>query len=116
MHELSIVQSIVETAAEAAAAANATHVSKVYLRLGVLSGAVKDSLLFCYSFSTPGTLLEGSSLEIEELPVKIFCAPCNQVQDLPDIQRFRCPVCGTPSGDLRQGKELEVGSIECEVP
>lgn len=116
MHELSIAQSIVETASEAAENAHATRVHKVNLRLGVLSGAVKDSLLFCYSFSTYGTILEGSILEIEELPVKIYCAACQEIRELPDVQRFRCPVCGAPSGDLRQGKELEIGSLEIDVP
>ncbi|HVO97707.1 MAG TPA: hydrogenase maturation nickel metallochaperone HypA [Bryobacteraceae bacterium] len=116
MHELSIVQSIVETAVDAATQASASRVSKVYLRLGVLSGAVKESLQFCYSIGTLDTILEGSSLEIEELPVKIYCAKCREVRELPDIQRFRCPVCNTPSGDVRQGKELEIGSLEVDLP
>jgi hydrogenase nickel incorporation protein HypA/HybF len=116
MHELSIVQSIVDTAVNSARQANARRVLKVHLRLGALSGVVKDSLLFCYSFSTRDTILEGSSLEIEELPVIIHCSPCNEGRVLPDIQQFRCPVCNTPSGDVRQGKELEIGALEIEVP
>jgi len=115
MHELSIVHSIVETATESARNANAYRVLKVHLRLGALSGIVKDSLQFCYGFSTRDTLLEGSSLEIEDLPVVIFCPTCDEVRQLPDIQRFRCPVCDTPSGDVRQGKELEIGALEVEV-
>lgn len=116
MHELSIVNSIVENATESARDANAVRVLKVHLRLGVLSGVVKDALLFCYDMSTRDTILEGSSLEIEEVPVVIHCAACKEDRELPDIQRFRCPVCDTPSGDVRQGKELEIGSLEVEVP
>jgi len=116
MHELSIVHSIVETAEASARQANALRVLKVNLRVGVLSGVVKDSLLFCYEFSTQDTMLEGSSLEIEVLPVIIHCSQCQEDRELPDIQRFRCPVCDTPSGDLRQGRELEIGSLEVEFP
>jgi hydrogenase nickel incorporation protein HypA/HybF len=116
MHELSIAHSIVETASESARQANAFRVVKVHLRLGALSGIAKDSLQFCYDVSTRDTLLEGSSLEIEDLPVIIHCAICKEDRPLPNIQFFRCPVCGTPSGDLRQGKELEIGSLEIEVP
>jgi hydrogenase nickel incorporation protein HypA/HybF len=114
MHELSIVSSIVDTVTESALKANASRVTKVRLRLGALSGIVKDSLLFCYDFSTRDTLLEGSSLEIEILPVIIHCSNCQEDRVLPNIQRFRCPVCDTPSGDVRQGKELEIGSLEVE--
>jgi Zn finger protein HypA/HybF involved in hydrogenase expression len=31
------------------------------------------------------------------------------------VQRFRCPDCDTPSGDIRRGKELEVSAIEVET-
>jgi hydrogenase nickel incorporation protein HypA/HybF len=116
MHELSIVCSIVDTATESAMRANAMRVLKVRLRVGALAGVVKDSLLFCYDFSTRDTILEGSSLEIEVLPVIIHCAECKENRELPDIQRFFCPVCGTPSGDVRQGQELEIGSLEVEFP
>lgn len=115
MHELSIVHSIVETATESARQANAYRVLKVHVRLGALSGIVKDSLLFCYGFSTRDTMLEGSRLEIEDVPVVIHCSTCKEDRELPDIQRFRCPVCNTPSGDIRQGKELEIGTLEVEV-
>jgi hydrogenase nickel incorporation protein HypA/HybF len=116
MHELSIAQSIVEVATESAVRANATRVLKVNLRLGALSGVVKDSLLFCYDLSTQDTMLEGSSLEFVELPVIIHCAQCAEDRELPGIRQFRCPVCGTPSGDVRQGQELEIGSLELEIP
>ena len=116
MHELSIVHSIVDVATESARKANASRVLKVNLRLGALSGVVEDSLLFCYEFSTRDTMLEGSSLEIEVLPVIIHCSSCAADRELPDIQHFRCPICGTPSGDVRQGKELEIGSLEVELP
>ncbi len=56
-------------------------------------------------------MLAGSKLVIEELPVVIFCESCQTEVELPDIQRFRCPRCDTPSGDIRQGRELELATI-----
>lgn len=47
MHELSIAMSIVEAAEEEAEQRN-VHVNAVHLRLGALSGVVKDTLLFSY--------------------------------------------------------------------
>jgi hydrogenase nickel incorporation protein HypA/HybF len=59
-----------------------------------------------------GTMLDGSRLVIQEVPIVIFCTSCSAERELPGVQRFRCPVCDTPSGDIRRGRELEVASIE----
>jgi len=112
MHELSIAYSLVRVATEAVQEAQIPQVSAVHLRLGVLSGVVKESLLFSYDIATENTPLAGSQLIIEELPIIIFCPTCNAEQTLPGIQSFRCPVCGQPSAQIVQGKELQIVSLE----
>ena len=104
MHELSIAYSLVELAGQSAAEAGATRVRAVHLRLGALSGVVRGALEFSYEIATEGTLLAGSRLVVNELPVRVFCPACEQEVELATIQRFRCPQCDTPSGDLRQGR------------
>ena len=112
MHELSIAHSLVELVTETARQHGAGRVRAVNLRLGALAGVVRGALEFCYGIATAQTALEGSTLDIRELPVIIHCAACDKDVELPDLAAFRCPQCGTPSGDLRQGRELEVESIE----
>ena len=112
MHELSIALQLIEIAEASARQADAQHVDTVHLRLGVLAGVVKDSLLFAYDTATAGTLLEGSRLEIEDVPLVIHCPSCQQDRELPSIQSFQCPICGTFSSDVRQGTELELVSLE----
>ena len=112
MHELSIAHSIVEVTEQAAKNAGTAQVKTVYLRLGVLAGVVKSSLLFGWELATENTLLAGSTLGIEELPVVIFCPGCQQNVTLPGTQSFRCPICDTPSAQIVQGRELEVKSLE----
>jgi len=114
MHELSIAYNLVEIASQAAQEAGASGVDVVYLRLGKLSGVEKDALLFGYDIAVKGTLLEGSRLDIEDVPVMVYCPVCDAISELPDIQLFCCPQCGTPTGDIRQGKELEIESLEIE--
>jgi hydrogenase nickel incorporation protein HypA/HybF len=117
LHELSIAQSLVTIAEEAirqqadSGVDTGGGVSEVHLRLGVLAGVVKESLLFCYDIATENSLLEGSSLVIHQLPVVVYCDRCEALVELPGIQRFRCPKCDTPSGDIRQGREMELASI-----
>ena len=49
MHELSIAMSIVDLACEEAESHGAPGVDVVYLKLGPLSGVVKEALLFSYN-------------------------------------------------------------------
>ncbi len=116
MHELSIAYSVVEIATQSAVEAGATRVKEVHVRLGALSGVVRGALEFSYEIACAGTLLEGSTLVVRELPVRIFCAVCDREVELPSVQYFCCPVCDTPSGDLRQGRELDVEAIEVDLP
>ncbi len=114
MHELSIAVTLVEIADRAAANAGLSQVTTAHLRLGQLSGVVADALLFGYDIATQGTRLEGSRLEIEEIPVVVFCSQCQTDRPLPDIQLFRCPACGGSTVVVTAGKEIELASIEGE--
>ena len=67
MHELSIALSIVEGVTEEAEQRGEAIVRAVHLRLGRLSGVVRESLLFAYEAACAGTKLEGSVLQVEEV-------------------------------------------------
>ena len=116
MHELSMAYSVVEIATQSAVEAGATRVREVHVRLGGLSGVVRGALEFSYEIACAGTLLEGSILVVKELPVVVYCGVCDREVELPSVQYFCCPVCDTPSGDLRQGRELDVAAIEVDLP
>jgi hydrogenase nickel incorporation protein HypA/HybF len=113
MHELSIAMGIVEAATDEAQR-RGVRVSAVHLRLGALSGVVKDALLFSYEVACQDTPLAGSTLIVEDVPVIVFCALCQEQRLLTSVQSFCCPECGTPTMDIRQGKELEVFALEVE--
>jgi hydrogenase nickel incorporation protein HypA/HybF len=113
MHELSIAMGIVDAALDEAKRRN-VQVSAVHLRLGALSGVVKDALLFSYEVACQDTALQGSHLIVEDVPVIVFCNKCQNSHTLPSVQLFLCPECGTPTMDIRQGKELEVFALEVE--
>jgi hypothetical protein len=61
MHELSIAMSIVEMAEEEAERRGA-HVAAVYLKLGALSGVVKEALLSSYEMACEDTPPQGLPL------------------------------------------------------
>jgi hydrogenase nickel incorporation protein HypA/HybF len=114
MHELSIAMSIVEMAQEEAERLGQVQVMAVHLRLGLLSGVVKEALLSSYDMACHATPLEGSRLLIEEIPIEVFCPKCQVPRLVNSIQWFCCPECFTPTPDVVRGKELEVTALEIQ--
>ena len=112
MHELSIAISLVEAAQEEAEKRGASGVAAVHLKLGPLSGVVKEALLFSYGLASEGTSLAGSRLFIEETPVEVFCTTCRERRPIQSLQSFCCAVCNKPATQIVQGRELEVVALE----
>jgi hydrogenase nickel incorporation protein HypA/HybF len=112
MHELSIAMSIVDLAQEEADRRGGVQIKAVHLRLGLLSGVVKDALLSSYEMACADTCLEGSHLVVVEVPVIVFCQKCNAQRPVHSTQMFCCSDCGTPTGEVVQGKELMVVGLE----
>ncbi|HET6178886.1 MAG TPA: hydrogenase maturation nickel metallochaperone HypA [Candidatus Sulfotelmatobacter sp.] len=113
MHELSIAMSIVDAALDESQR-RCVQVSAVHLRLGALSGVVKDALLFSYEMACQDTPLQGSRLIVEDIPVVVYCPRCQESRILVSVQSFACPECNQPTMDIRQGKELEVFALEVQ--
>lgn len=113
MHELSIAMSIVEIATEEGAR-HGGRVSVVHLRLGPLSGIVKDALLFSYEVACQDTPLDGSRLVIEDVPLVVYCPHCQSRRALASIQSLTCDTCGAPTPDVREGRELELVALEMD--
>lgn len=111
MHELSIAMSLIEVASEEAERSGAEVVA-VHLRLGPLSGVVKEALESAYELAREGTALGGSRLVICEMPVIAWCSTCECERRIVSIQEMSCPACGTPTPEIRGGRELEVTGLE----
>ncbi len=118
MHELSIAHGIVDAVQEhlrrARPGAPPARVTRVFVDIGALSGVVPGALAFCFDVATAGTALDGAALDVATVPVAVWCAPCAAERALPEATRFRCPTCGTPSADVRRGRELDVRAYELE--
>ncbi len=116
MHELSIAMSLVDAACEKAAELGGVRVEILNVRLGALSGVVREALEFSFELATQGTAIEGARLAIEEVPVTVHCPRCDRDLALPSIQHFRCPLCATPTPEVVGGRELELASLEVTEP
>ena len=107
MHELSIAHAVVATVIEAA---GDQRVGAVRLRVGALAGVVPDALRFAFDVATEGTVCAGATLTIDDVPATVWCEPCGTERTIVGPLRFRCPVCDTPSADVRGGRDLQIVS------
>ena len=113
MHELSVALSLID-AVEEEAQRHSGRVQAVHLKLGPLSGVVKEALLSAFEIARAGTTVEGARLVIEEAPIVIYCPRCQARQPVASMQWFCCPACDTPASEVVQGKELELVALEME--
>jgi len=114
MHELSIAMSIVEMAIEEAERQGGAQVNALHLKIGRLSGVVKEALLFSWDVACEGTALANSRLVIEEVPISVYCQDCRADRTLASIHEFYCPVCKSSSTEVVRGRELEVVALEIQ--
>jgi hydrogenase nickel incorporation protein HypA/HybF len=112
MHELSIALSLVEGACEQAERLDGVRVLALRLRLGAISGVVREALEFSFGLAAEGTAVAGARLEIEEVPLAVYCPTCREERELPGIQHLRCPACGTLTPQAVRGRELELFALE----
>jgi hydrogenase nickel incorporation protein HypA/HybF len=111
MHEFSLMQSTLDTAAQKTRAAGATRIHRLKVRVGRLSGVVPTALRFAFDGLKNESIAAGAELEIEEVPAVCWCAGCAADFETADL-KYECPRCHQPSGDLRRGLELELASLE----
>ncbi len=112
MHELSIACSLVEAVQEEMERLKVGRVEAIHLKMGRLSGVVREALESSFEIACMSTPLEGTRLVVEEVPVLIDCLPCGQSREIVSLQHFRCVVCGAPGGEVVQGRELQVAALE----
>lgn len=111
MHEVSVMQSALDTALTLAQQEGAKTIQRVTLRVGELSGVVPDALRFAFDVVTRDTMAEGAELKIEEVPAACYCAACRREFAFADAGCC-CPDCGRISRDIRRGRELSLAWME----
>ncbi len=111
MHEISIMQSTLELAEQRARTEGGTAITRICLRVGLVSGVVPESLEFAFDVLKQGTMAGEASLEIERVPGEFRCSKCSHTVLL-DRLRFDCPDCGGMLTLGNRGADLELASLE----
>lgn len=109
MHELSLLAGVVEAVNDVA---GTKPVSAVGLRVGARSGVVVDALEAAWPIAIAGTQCHAARLEIDALPATVWCPACQKEQVIDEFFALVCPVCKTPTADLRQGREFAISWVD----
>lgn len=115
MHELGIMTSVMDAVEKSAHQAGATRVLKVSLSIGEMTEAIEDSLRFAWEVLTEGTDAADAELSINMVRPKSKCYDCGAEFEH-DRFHMACPECGSYATELIAGRELQIDSIEVDIP
>jgi hydrogenase nickel incorporation protein HypA/HybF len=113
MHELAITQSLVKIALSKAEEAGALRIRKINLKIGRLTGYVPEAVEMNFEMMVPGTRAEGAVLDIQWVPIRCRCRDCG-AEFRSDQLDLTCPECGQLSGQVIDGREMFIDSIEID--
>ncbi len=102
MHELGMVQSMIDVALDYADKNQARKITAFNIEISQTADESEESLLFYFELLSRGTLAEGAHVDLSRVPAQARCADCGNEFAL-DISAPACPRCaGTnvkPIGD-----------------
>lgn len=108
MHELAIVQQVVDLVVERS---EQRPVLRLVLEIGRLSLVLPDAVRFCFDLATSGTVLEGAVLEIVTADGRARCRACRR-ELVVDRPVARCS-CGRFDLEWLAGTSVRI--VEMEV-
>jgi hydrogenase nickel incorporation protein HypA/HybF len=109
VHELSICGSIAEIVTRRA---SGRPVDTIHIRVGQLRQVVPDTLVYCWNVASADTPLDGSRLELENIPARIKCRSCEAVSDLGEYPIMLCDACDGADVEVISGQEFIVTALE----
>lgn len=110
MHELSIIQSIVEIAEEQVRSREASKVDEIELEIGQLAGVEWSALDFAWEVGVQHSVLAEAQRIIYKIKGEAKCAECGTAFEMQNLYD-NCPRCQSYFNTILKGKELRVKAL-----
>ena len=110
MHEMSLAGGILRVVEDTAAREQFRRVSRLTIEAGALAGVEVRSLRFALEAMSPGTVLDGAAIEIDEPAGTAWCMPCGRSVAITS-RADACPHCGGWQLTPTSGTELKVREL-----
>ena len=113
MHEYSIVQSLIESCEEHVKSNNAKKVTKVVVKIGVMSGVEPHLLKEAFDMFKEDTVCGTCEFIMNIQKVKIECRSCFVTSEL-DKNEYCCPKCESIDIKIIDGEDMFLMQLELE--
>ena len=111
MHEVSLIKNIFSTLEEEFPKEELDKISTIHLKLGKLSNAEPVLMQNAFKAVTESeNRFTKVTLEIEVIPIKVFCDECNQYSIIENYS-FKCRYCGKQNNNITEGDELLISKV-----
>ena len=113
MHEYSIVQSLLDSCEEHARKNEASKVTKVVVKIGVMSGVEPDLLKTAFDTFKEETICSNAEFILNIQPIIILCHKC-KVESTLKNREYCCPKCESVELEILDGEEMYLMQLELE--
>lgn len=113
MHEYSVVQALLAQCEEHAEANEATRITKIVVKIGVMSGIEPHLLEIAFNTFKETTVCDGADFVMNIQPLTIECQTCKTVSELEKIH-YCCPQCESIDVKVVDGEDMFLMSLEME--
>ena len=115
MHEISLVEGLLQQLKELAEENNGSRIISITMEIGPLCGVVVDAFLFGFEvLSSEDALFKDAKMIINVPEVDYTCTGCNHVQRTNGPKPSHCPKCDDPILISSGGEDLILQSVEIE--
>ncbi len=113
MHEMSIVQALVEQCEKIAEENNATKIIKVEVKIGILSGVEPHFFKTSFEAFKQRTICEDAKLVMNIQDLIVQCHKCEEQSHLKE-NVFLCPKCQSEDIQVIDGEDMMLMQLEME--
>lgn len=114
MHEMGIVQSIMEILDQQASIHHVRKIVRVRLEFGALTAVMPEAIRFAFEVLSKDTVAENAELDIAIIPIKVYCMDCS-TENVLDTYQPLCPSCNSAALHIIQGRdEMRIASMEVD--
>ncbi|MBU0632738.1 hydrogenase/urease nickel incorporation protein HypA [bacterium] len=113
MHEYSVVQALLTQCEEHATANEATKITKIVVKIGVMSGVEPYLLETAFNTFKDTTVCESAEFVLNIQPLTITCNDCHTTSEL-ESRNYCCPKCESVNVKVTDGEDMFLMSLEME--
>ena len=111
MHELGLLSSMLKTIDQIMLDEKLTHIEKIVLQVGEISGIIPEFITECYPAAVYKTRYEDTKLEMEVIPGVVLCNKCGREFNGREFY-LTCPGCGGEDLTPLSGREFIIKEIQ----